>query len=109
MVDGTVSSVGIFSTDQSGVESVPVTVMITGQPPGIHAGMTAEVSITLVQKTHVLTVPSTAVHTSGTRTFVDELVNGRNVSHDVRVGVVGTDVTQIVSGLSDGTQVVVPN
>jgi hypothetical protein len=67
------------------------------------------VSITFVQKTHVLTVPSTAVHTSGTRTFVDEFVNGRNVRHDVRVGVVGTDVTHIVSGLSDGTQVVVPN
>jgi multidrug efflux pump subunit AcrA (membrane-fusion protein) len=108
MVDGTVSSVGIFSTDQSGVESVPVTVMITGQPPGIRAGMTAEADITLIQKTHVLTVPSAAVHTSGTRSFVDEFVNGRTVSHDVRVGVVGTDVTQIVSGLSDGTQVVVP-
>ena len=44
-----------------------------------------------------------------TRTFVYELVNGRSVSHDVRVGVVGTDVTQIASGLPDGTKVVVPS
>lgn len=105
---GTVSSVGIISTDQSGVDSAPVTVMITGEPPGLHAGMTAEANITLMQKSHVLTVPSAAVHTSGARTFVDELVNGRSISHDVRVGVVGTEVTQIVSGLSDGTRVVVP-
>jgi multidrug efflux pump subunit AcrA (membrane-fusion protein) len=109
LVNGTVSSVGIISTDQSGVESAPITVAITGQPPGIYPGITAEANITLMQKTHVLTVPSAAVHTSGTRTFVYELVNGRSVSHDVRVGAVGTDVTQIVSGLSDGTKVVVPS
>jgi multidrug efflux pump subunit AcrA (membrane-fusion protein) len=109
VVDGTVSSVGIISTDQSGGESAPVTVVITGEPPGIYPGVTAEANITLMQKTHVLTVPSAAVHTSGTRTFVYELVNGRSVSHDVRVGAVGTDVTQIVSGLSDGTKVVVPS
>ena len=108
-VDGTVSSVGIISTDQSGVESAPVTVMITGEPPGIYPGVTGEANITLMQKTHVLTVPSNAVHTSGTRSFVYELVNGRSVSQDVRVGAVGIDVTQIVSGLSDGTKVVLPN
>ncbi len=107
-VNGTVSSIGIISTDQSGVESAPVTVMITGEPPGIYPGLTAEANITLMQKTHVLTVPSAAVHTRGTRTFVDELVNGTSLSKDVRVGAVGTDVTQILSGLSDGSKVVVP-
>ena len=109
MIDGKVTSVGIISTDQSGVESAPVTVVITGQPPGIYPGITLEANITLLQKTHVLTVPSNAVHTSGTRTFVYEIVNGRTVSHDVRVGAVGSDVTQIVSGLSEGTKVVVPS
>jgi multidrug efflux pump subunit AcrA (membrane-fusion protein) len=107
-VDGKVSSIGIISTDASGAESAPVTVMISGKPSGIYPGLTGQASITLVDKTHVLSVPSDAVHTSGTRTFVDEMVNGRRVSHDVRVGAVGTNVTQIVSGLSDGTKVVVP-
>ncbi len=107
-VEGTVSSIGIISTDQSGAETAPVTVMISGEPPGIYPGLSAEANITLVQKTHVLSVPSDAVHTSGTGTFVDELVNGRGVRHDVRVGAVGTEVTQILSGLSDGTKVVVP-
>ncbi len=106
-VEGKVSSIGIISTDQSGAESAPVTVMINGKPAGIYSGMTTEASITLVHKTHVLSVPSGAVHTSGTRTFVDELINGRRVSHDVRVGVVGADDTQIISGLSDGAKVVV--
>jgi multidrug efflux pump subunit AcrA (membrane-fusion protein) len=108
LADGRVSSVGIISTDQTGAQSAPVTIVITGGPPGIYPGVTAEANITLVRRMHVLTVPSDAVHTSGTRTFVDELVNGRSVSHDVRVGLVGTDVTQILSGLPDGTQVVVP-
>lgn len=108
VVNGKVSSIGIISTDASGTESAPVTVVISGEPPGLYPGLSAEAAITLVQKTHVLSVPSDAVHTSGTRTFVDELVNGRSVDRTVRVGAVGTEVTQIVSGLSDGSKVVVP-
>ena len=107
--NGTVSAIGIISTDPSGTESAPVTVMITGKPAGIYPGMTTEANITLVEKRHVLSVPSDAVHTSGARTYVDEIVNGHSVEHDVRVGAVGTDMTQIVSGLSDGTRVVVPS
>lgn len=108
-VDGKVSSIGMISTDpSSGAESAPVTVMITGKPSDIYPGLTTQASITLVQKTHVLSVPSDAIHTSGTRTYVDEMVNGHSVEHDVRVGAVGTNVTQIVSGVSDGTKVVVP-
>ena len=108
MVDGKVSSVGIISTDQTGVESVPVTVTISGEPPGISPGVTADADITLLQKSQVLTVPSAAVHTKGTRTFVYQLVGGRSVSQDVRVGAVGTNLTQIVSGLSAGATVLVP-
>ena len=107
-VDGKVSSIGIISTDESGAESAPVTVVINGKPPGIYPGLSAEATITLAQKSHVLSVPSDAVHTSGTRTFVEELVNGQTVDHTVRVGAVGTEETQIMSGLSDGTEVVVP-
>ena len=107
-VQGTVSSIGIISTDSTGAETAPVTIMISGEPPGIYPGLSAEANITLVQKRHVLSVPSDAVHTSGTQTFVDELVNGRSVRHDVHVGAVGAEVTQIISGLSDGTKVVVP-
>jgi len=107
-VQGTVSSIGIISTDPTGAETAPVTIMISGEPPGVYPGLSAEANITLVQKTHVLSVPSDAVHTSGTQTFVDELVNGRTVRHDVRLGAVGTEVTQIMSGLSDGAKVVVP-
>ena len=107
-IDGKVSSIGIISTDSTGAESAPVTIMISGEPSGIYPGLSAEAAITLVQKPHVLSVPSNAVHTSGTRTFVNELVNGQSVEHDVRVGAVGTELTQILSGLSDGTKVVVP-
>ena len=83
---------------------MPVTVTISGEPAGYLPGVTADADITLMQKSQVLTVPSAAVHTSGTHTFVDEVVDGRSVSHDVHVGAVGTNVTQIVSGLSAGAE-----
>ena len=66
-IDGKVSSIGIISTDPTGTESAPVTIIINGEPSGIYPGLSAEAAITLVQKRHVLSVPSDAVHTSGTR------------------------------------------
>ena len=100
------SSIGIISTDQSGAESAPVTVMINGKPAGIYPGMTTEASITLVHKTHVLSVPSGVVHKwdPNLRRRTDQRPEGQ--PRRAR-GVVGADDTQIISGLSDGAKVVV--
>ena len=66
-VEGKVSSIGIISTDPFGAESAPVTVMITGQPPGIYPGLSAEAEHHAGAEDARADVPSDAVHTSGTR------------------------------------------
>jgi hypothetical protein len=57
----------------------------------------------------VLTVPSSAVHTLGTASFVYELGQGKEVEHTVTLGAVGTTLTQITSGLKSGDKVVLAN
>jgi multidrug efflux pump subunit AcrA (membrane-fusion protein) len=106
---GTVSSLGIVATVSSGVASFPVVVVVTGDPAGLYSGMSADASIIVLERANVLTVPSSAVHTLGTASFVYELKGGKEVEHTVGVGAVGTTLTQITSGLKSGQEVVLAN
>ena len=55
-------------------------------------------------------VPTSAVHTTTTgSSYVMTLTSGQDVRTPVKVGVVGDVYTQITSGLSAGTQVVLAN
>jgi hypothetical protein len=108
-VFGTVASLGIVATVSSGVATFPVTVAVTGTPSGLYSGMTATTSIIVLDRSNVLTVPSSAVHTLGTSSFVYELSKGKEVEHTVKVGAVGTTLTQITSGLKSGAKVVLAN
>lgn|GEM_PF-444690 len=108
-VYGTVSSIGIVATVSSGVATFPVTIAVTGTPSGLYSGMTAQTSIIILDRSGVLTVPSSAVHTVGAASFVYELKNGKEVEHPVAVGAVGTTLTQITSGLKSGDKIVLAN
>jgi len=108
-VYGTVSSLGIVATVSSGVATFPVTIAVTGTPSGLYSGMTATTSIIVLDRSNVLTVPSSAVHTLGASSFVYELSQGKEVEHTVGVGAVGTTLTQITSGLASGDKVVLAN
>jgi len=104
-----VSSIGIVASVSSGVASFPVVVGVTGTPSGLFSGMSADASIIVLERAGVLTVPSSAVHTLGTESFVYVLKGGQEVEHTVGVGAVGTTLTQITSGLKSGQQVVLAN
>jgi multidrug efflux pump subunit AcrA (membrane-fusion protein) len=108
-VFGTVSSLGIVATVSSGVATFPVTIAVTGTPSGLYSGMTATTSIIVLDRSNVLTVPSSAVHTLGTASFVYELSKGKEVEHTVKVGAIGTTLTQITAGLKSGDKVVLAN
>jgi multidrug efflux pump subunit AcrA (membrane-fusion protein) len=107
-VYGTVSSVGLIATTTSGVASYPVTIAVTGNPGGLYPGASATVTLIVKQLSNVTTVPTAAVHFASSGTVVYEMVNGHQVAHPVTVGMTSGGQTQIVSGLSVGTEVVVP-
>jgi macrolide-specific efflux system membrane fusion protein len=107
-VYGTVSSVGLLATSTSGVASYPVTIAVTGSPGGLHAGASASLTLIVKQLSNVTTVPTTALHYTSSGAEVYEMVGGHQVAHPVTVGMTSGGETQIVSGLSVGTEVVVP-
>ena len=107
-VYGTVSSVGLLGTSTSGVATYPVTIAVTGNPGGLYAGASASVSLIVKQLSNVTTVPTTALHFTSSGAVVYELVNGKQVAHAVTTGMTSGGQTQITSGLSVGTEVVVP-
>jgi multidrug efflux pump subunit AcrA (membrane-fusion protein) len=104
---GTVSSVSVLSSSTSGSASYPVTVAVTGSPAGLHDGASATVSLIYKQVSNVLTVPTTAIHTSGTSKYVELSSNGKQVKTTVTTGLSSGGTTQIKSGLKSGDEVVV--
>jgi multidrug efflux pump subunit AcrA (membrane-fusion protein) len=105
VVYGTISSVGVMATTSSGVATFPVVISVTGNPPGLHAGDTATVSLIYKQLSDVLTVPTAAVHTVNGQRVVYLISGGKQVSHPVQVGLSSGGSTQITSGLNEGDQV----
>ena len=85
-----------------------MTVQITGSHPSLRDGMSASVTVVVNQVVGVLTVPTSAVHTSGGTSTVDVLKNGVSTPVPVTVGSADPTRTQITSGLSQGDVVVSP-
>jgi membrane fusion protein, macrolide-specific efflux system len=105
---GTVASVGLLATQSGGVATYPVVVDVTGNPGGLHVGAAAQLQIITRQLTNVLTVPTTAVHYTGSTAQVYEMSGGHQVAHPVTVGLSYAGQTEITKGLAAGDMVVVP-
>ena len=107
---GTVDTIGIVaSSSSSGMSQFPVTVAVTGTPSGLYAGTSAAVSILVKQLDNVLTVPTAALSSTGTRTTVTVLKDGAEVVVPATIGRVFGARTEITAGLADGAQVVLPD
>ncbi|MEO6700378.1 MAG: HlyD family efflux transporter periplasmic adaptor subunit [Jatrophihabitantaceae bacterium] len=106
---GTVSAVGILNTTTGTTTSYPVTIMLAPSAAHLYDGSGASVQISVSSVNNVLTVPSSAVRTIGQLSTVTVLSKGKPVLTRVTIGAVGTDRTQIKSGLSAGAQVVLAN
>ena len=107
---GKVTAVGVLSSaTTSGSVTYPVTILLDATSDTLYEGSGASVTLTLDRVTDVLTVPTSAVHTTGGSHSVTVLENGAEKEVTVQVGAVGTELTQITSGLTAGQQVVLAN
>lgn len=83
------------------VLSVPASV------PGLISGMFADVTFYTETHADALTVPSEAILTANGEQYVFLAVDGAAVRTSVTTGLTGEGVTEILSGLTDGQQLVV--
>jgi macrolide-specific efflux system membrane fusion protein len=107
-VKGTVSTVGMVATQTSGVASYPVTVDVAAGTTGLHIGASAQLSIVVTKVDDVLTVPTAAIRQQGGGSVVEQVRDGKQVAVPVTVGLSGGGRSEISSGLTAGTQVVLP-
>ena len=104
---GKVTSVAEEATISSGVATFPVTVLLNGTNNSLRVGMSASVSIVVNRVVQVLTVPTSAVHTTATGSTVTLLVGGQPQTRTVTLGATDSTRTQVLSGLNAGDQVVI--
>lgn len=106
-VYGTVTSVAVMASGSSAVPSYPVTIGVTGTPAGLFAGANATVAIVVKQLSDVLAIPTAAVHYTSGKATVDEMVGGKQTSRPVQLGETSNGMVQVLSGLSEGDQVMI--
>jgi multidrug efflux pump subunit AcrA (membrane-fusion protein) len=108
-VPAKVSYVGVLDSgsDTGASSTYTVSVQLDKIDTALYDGMGASVAIDVGTATDVLTVPLSAVHTTGTRHTVDVYRGGKSIAKLVTVGVAGDDRVEVKSGLSGGDQVII--
>jgi HlyD family secretion protein len=108
-VDGTlqatVAQVGPVESSSSGY-SYPVLVSLPATGGSMYSGSAADITIRTGKVSAVVAVPTSALQTLGSRTYVLVLSNGLLTRKKVSIGMVGDEYTQVTSGLMPGQRVV---
>jgi len=105
--DGTVIQVATLGQDMQGIITYKVTLGFTKSDDLLRPGMTIDGDIITQQLSNVLTVPNTAIVLyKGGKTV--RVVKDKNLVYiPIKVGIVGEERTQILSGITKGQQIVV--
>lgn len=106
-IRGTVSRIAPTATIQQGVVTYNVRVDLVSTKLAVKPGMTANADIVVARKEDVLLVPNRAVRSSGGRRVVEVPGEEGPKEVPVEVGLRNESMTEILSGLSEGQQVVV--
>ncbi len=104
---GKITSIAPAATVSSGVATFAVTAQLTDTSNAIRPGVSASVNIVINQVVHVLTVPTSAVHTTAGGNTVTVLVNGLPKSVPVTIGASDPTRIEITSGLQINEVVVI--
>jgi len=105
---GRVERVALAGTVTQGIVNYPVTISLSRPDSTIKPGMTANAQIIVEQKEDALLVPNRAVRRQGQQTVVEVIRDGERVEVPVTIGLVGEDASEVLEGLTEGEQVVIP-
>jgi macrolide-specific efflux system membrane fusion protein len=105
-IRGRVSAIDEMSTTVNQVVNYGVTIDLDDVPKDVRVGQTVVAEVLTGRARDVLLVPSSAVQTAGGQTTVTVLQGGQQVATPVEIGLEGDQFTEIVSGLSEGDEIV---
>ncbi len=72
------------------------------------AGLTAAINIIIEQKDNVLVVPSRAIRRQGREQVAEVVKDGKTERRQVRTGLSNDQMVEVVEGLQEGEQVLIP-
>lgn len=104
---GKVVSVDTTGSVSSGVTTYPAVIELDNDNGSIYPNMSAQANIITRIKNDVLLVPLASVQTQNGQSFVRVMQNGQVVQKSVETGLSSTTQTEIISGLSEGDNVVI--
>lgn len=105
---GEVTQIQPVAATSENVVQYPVTISFGQVPQQVRLGQTATVQIEVGRAEDVVTVPTTAISTSGGQDTVTVLKDGRQTRVRVEVGVRGAATAEISSGVTEGDRIVPP-
>ncbi|MFA6249883.1 MAG: efflux RND transporter periplasmic adaptor subunit [Candidatus Shapirobacteria bacterium] len=103
---GKVIAVDTTGTVSSGVASYPTTIQFDSEEPEILANMSATANIITNIKDSVLLVPASAIQIQNGQSQIRYLSNGQLAYKTVEVGLQSSTQAEIISGISEGDEVV---
>ena len=104
---GRVSIINTEGNVSSGVTTYPTTITFDAPPDNIYPNMAVTATIITSIKNGVLVVPSSAIQTANGVSTVRVLKNGQVTTTEVEVGETSDTQTEIVSGLTEGEDIVI--
>jgi len=110
-IRGQVEKIFPRGTEDANVVYFQVRIRVVDLHPKLRPGMTADVSVLTAEREGVLLVPDAAIDRSGGKAVVEvvEREGAEPVEREVEVGVTDWEETEIISGLEEGEQVVLPS
>lgn len=105
-ISGTVAQVDAVGTASQGVVSYNAKIAFDTQDERIKAGMSVAANIITDIRQDVLLLPSSAVKNDTGNAYVQVMENGALTNKTVVIGLSNDSDTEIISGLSEGEQVV---
>lgn len=103
---GKVATIDKIGTTSNNVTNYPVIIQLDTTSADILPNMAANANIIIEAKNNVLFVPSAAIQTQNGEFIAQVLINGREQLVPVQVGLQSDTQTEIISGLSEGDEVV---
>jgi RND family efflux transporter MFP subunit len=108
-VTGTVAFISPMGTVVAGIVSYATTITIPNPTPELKDGMSATAEVVIARRDNVLLIPNTVIQGTVQNPFVAVLVDGSEENRQVTLGLGDGANTEVLSGLEEGEQVVVPS
>jgi RND family efflux transporter MFP subunit len=106
---GTVAFISPMGTVVAGIVSYAVTITIQSPSPDLKDGMSATGEVVIARSDNVLLIPNTVIRGTVQNPYVVVLVNAKQENQQVTLGLSDGVNTEVLSGLEEGEQVVVPS